>query len=47
VTDMGEIPDERRLQRRQLARQLLVRERLQQSFRPLSRVLESKSELRP
>jgi hypothetical protein len=43
---MGEIPDERRLQRRDLTRQLLVRERLQQILRPPSRVLESYNELR-
>jgi hypothetical protein len=46
VSDMGEIPDERRLQRRDLTRQLLVRERLQQILRPPSRVLESYNELR-
>jgi len=46
VTDVGEIPDERRLERRDLARQLLVRERLQQILRPPSRALESDDELR-
>jgi hypothetical protein len=44
---MGEIPDERRLQGRDLARQLLVRERLQQRYRPPARVLESIGKLRP
>jgi hypothetical protein len=47
VTDVGEIPDERRLEWRDLARELLVRERLQQSFGPPSRVLESEDKLRP
>jgi hypothetical protein len=44
---MGQIPDERGLQRRHLLRQLLVRERFQQSFRPAARVREGNGELRP
>ena len=44
VTDVREIPDERRLERRDLARELLVRERLQQRVRPPSRVLERSGE---
>jgi hypothetical protein len=47
VTDVCEIPDERRLERRDLARQLLIRDLFQQSVRPLSRALESQDELRP
>lgn len=35
---VGEIPDERRLERRDLARQLLIRERCQQILGPSSRV---------
>jgi hypothetical protein len=46
VTDVGQVPDERRLERRDLARQLLVRERLQQILRPPSRPLEGDDELR-
>jgi hypothetical protein len=46
VTDVREIPDQRRLERRDLARQLLVRERFQQILRPPSRALESDDELR-
>jgi hypothetical protein len=46
VRDVGEIPDERRLERRDLKRQLLVRERFQQILRPPSRALESDDELR-
>jgi hypothetical protein len=40
VADVSEIPDERRLERGELARQLVVRERLQQSVRSLASVLE-------
>ena len=39
--DVSEIPDGRRLERRDLARQLLIRERLQQIIGPLSRALQS------
>jgi hypothetical protein len=46
VADVGELPDERRLERRDLARQLLIRERFQQILRPPSRALESYDELR-
>ena len=46
VTDVGEIPDERRLKRRELLRQLLVRERFEQVLRPPSRAPESGNELR-
>jgi hypothetical protein len=46
VADVSQIPDERRLQWRDLKRQLFVRERLQQILRPLSRVLEGYDELR-
>ena len=46
VADVSEIPDERRLQWRDLKRQLFVRERLQQILRPLPRVLEGYDELR-
>ena len=45
VADVGEIPDERRLQRRDLARQLLVVERLEQGLGSLARVLENGREL--
>ena len=41
VADMGEIPDERRLQRRDLHRELVVGERLQERQRAVARVLES------
>src|SRR6266542_7173185 len=41
VADVGEIPDERRLERRDLARQLLIRERFQQVLRPPSRTTSS------
>jgi hypothetical protein len=47
VADVGEIPDERRLERRELARQLVVRERCEQRFGPPARVLEDDRELRP
>jgi len=46
VADVGEIPDERRLERRDLSRELLIGKRLQQSFRPPSRMLERYDELR-
>jgi hypothetical protein len=46
VADVGEIPDERRLERRDLARQLLIRERFQHVLRPPSRVLEAYGEVR-
>ena len=46
VADMGQIPDEGRLERRDLARELLVRERLQQSVRSPPRALEGEGELR-
>ena len=45
VADVSEIPDERRLERRDLARQLLVVERLQQRLSSLARVLENSREL--
>ena len=45
VPDVSEIPDERRLKRRDLPRQLLVRERLQQGFGSPARVLEDRGEL--
>ncbi|HEX6490035.1 MAG TPA: hypothetical protein VF002_01525 [Gaiellaceae bacterium] len=43
---MGQVPDERRLEGRDLAHELLVRERLEQSVRPPSRVLEGEGQLR-
>jgi hypothetical protein len=46
VADVSQIPDERRLEWRDLNRQLLIGERLQQILRPLPRVLESYDELR-
>jgi hypothetical protein len=46
VADVREIPDERRLQWRDLKCQLFVRERLQQILSPLSRVLQGYDELR-
>jgi hypothetical protein len=46
VADVSQIPGERRLEWRDLNRQLLVGERLQQILRPLPRVLESYDELR-
>jgi hypothetical protein len=46
VADMREIPDERRLQRRDLRRELVVGERLQQSQRAVARVPESNRKLR-
>jgi hypothetical protein len=46
VADVSQIPDERRLQWRDLKRQLFVRERLQQILRSLPRVLEGYDELR-
>jgi len=42
---VGEIPDERRLQGRDLARELLVVERLEQGLGSLARVLENSLEL--
>jgi hypothetical protein len=45
VTNVREIPDERRLERRDLPRELLVRERLQQRVRPPSRMLERSREV--
>ena len=45
VADVGEIPDERRLERRDLARQLLVVERLEQGLGSRARVLEDVREL--
>ena len=45
VPDVSEIPDEWRLERRDLARQLLVREGLQQGFGSPARVLEDRCEL--
>jgi hypothetical protein len=45
VTDVREIPDERRLERRDLPRELLVRERVQQRVRPPSRMLERSREV--
>ena len=45
VTDVREVPDERRLQRRDLARELLVVERLEQGLGPLARVVENGLEL--
>jgi hypothetical protein len=45
VADVREIPDERRLEWRELTYKLLVVERLQQVFGPLSCVLENRSEL--
>jgi hypothetical protein len=45
VPDVSEIPDERRLERRDLARQLLVREGLEQGFSSPARVLEDRCEL--
>jgi hypothetical protein len=46
VADVRQIPDQRRLQRRDLARQLLIGERFQQILCPPSRPLESVEELR-
>jgi hypothetical protein len=46
VADVSQIPDEGRLQRRDLKRELFVRERLQQILRSLPRVLEGYDELR-
>ena len=46
VPDVGEIPDERRLQLRDLRCQLLVRERLEQRYGARPRVLERRYELR-
>ena len=45
VADVREVPDERRLQRRDLARQLLVVQRLEQGLGSLARVLEDGLEL--
>ncbi len=45
VADVGEIPDERRLERRDLSRELLVREWVEQGLGPLSRVPEDGGEL--
>ena len=45
VADVGEIPDERRLQWRDLARELLVVEELEQGLGSLARVLENRLEL--
>src|SRR5689334_10345119 len=45
VPDMSEIPDERRLERRDLAGQLLVRERIEQGPSSPARVLEDRCEL--
>ena len=45
VPDVSEIPDERRLERRDLARQLLVGERLEQALGSPARVLEDRCEL--
>jgi hypothetical protein len=42
---VSEIPDERRLERRDLARGLLVVERLEQGLGSLARVLENGREL--
>jgi hypothetical protein len=46
VTNVGQIPDERRLQRRDLLRQLLIRERRQQILGPPSCAPESDDQLR-
>jgi hypothetical protein len=45
VPNVSEIPDERRLEPRDLARQLLVGERLEQAFGSPARVLEDRCEL--
>jgi hypothetical protein len=45
VADVRQIPDERRLERRDLARQLLVVERLEQGLGSRARVLENRLEL--
>ena len=47
MADVREIPDERRLQRRELTGELLVGKRLEQRLGPLPGPFEHERELRP